>query len=98
MLPATHSQNPSGFIQFVSDLPVLNFTKNEIHSYSNYYLLFQPDCMYYWTHTQTNISEKTVQDVNKLPPMWPPNLSDTPDKPGLKYTEAGMLTFFFYKY
>ena len=51
---------------------------------------FQPDCMYYWTHTQTVGSPRVIQDVNKLPHMWPPNLSDSPDKPGLKYTEAGM--------
>ena len=51
--------------------------------------VLQPDCMYYWTHTQTNISERAVQDVNKLPQMWPPNLNDLPEKPGLKYTEAG---------
>ena len=55
----------------------------------NFILSFQPDCMYYWTHTQTAVSEKVVQDVNKLPPMWPPNLNDSPEKPGLKYTEAG---------
>ena len=48
----------------------------------------QSDCMYYWTHTETNKSGVT-QDVNKLTPMWPPTQEDSPERPGLKYTEAG---------
>ncbi|XP_060554062.1 uncharacterized protein LOC132715098 isoform X2 [Ruditapes philippinarum] len=58
--------------------------------------IFKTDCMYYWTHTQQNSPNVTV-DVNKLQPMWPPVQEQTDDnRPALKYTEidhqAAMVT------
>lgn len=46
----------------------------------------QPDCMYFWTHTENAPIRQDV-DIGKLGPMWPPMPSK--DEFGHKYTEAG---------
>ncbi|KAK3092858.1 hypothetical protein FSP39_007992 [Pinctada imbricata] len=46
------------------------------------------DCMYYWTHTQSQVTKQNV-DIGKLTPMWPPLPSDeNASQIGQKYTEA----------
>lgn len=46
----------------------------------------QPDCMYFWSHTENAPIRQDV-DIGKLGPMWPPMPSK--DEFGHKYTEAG---------
>lgn len=62
------------------------------HSLQTYLTLcfcFQPNCLYYWTHTQAT-STTQVAEPGKLTPQWPPTQHDVEEmRPGLKYTEAG---------
>jgi len=52
--------------------------------------LLQPECLYYWTHTQQSGPPVAPHDVSRITPMWPPPQDPTLDnRPGLKYTEAG---------
>lgn len=53
---------------------------------------FQPNYTYYWTHKEAPVSNPSTDVApGLLAPMWPPVQSeDNVEKPGLKYTEAGI--------
>lgn len=61
----------------------LNMIQCSKHCWS---VCLQPDCMYFWTHTENAPIRQDV-DIGKLGPMWPPMPSK--DEFGHKYTEAG---------
>ncbi|XP_069991455.1 uncharacterized protein [Penaeus vannamei] len=56
-------------------------------------LLFRPDLMYYWSHTEASPAQ--ILTPGKLSPSaWPPpNFAEliSSSRPGAKYTEAGLL-------